>query len=329
MVLMIDRLGALLETRVEMKELEKMNISMGNVSYLEQYGFISQNAPLSDFTSYAVGGPADLLIHPKSNKDIPEILKNIKSEGYPLTIVGGGTNLLVGDKGIRGVVLRISEDNLIQGELKDNGDGIVYGDATIAKKDFVNFSLSCGYKGIEFMAGIPGSIGGGIIMNAGTNLGWFADILTSVDIVTEEGGFNTLPVTDSMSCYRYLDLPQLSVVTGSHFKLQRAENPKEIEQTIEKLLKEREEKHPLNYPSAGSVFKNPEGQSSWKLIDDSGLKGYRIGGAMVSELHTNFIINYDNATSHDIKNLIQHVQEVVNKKFSVNLETEIRMIGDF
>jgi UDP-N-acetylmuramate dehydrogenase len=206
---------------------------------------------------------------------------------------------------------------------------LVYADASVRKEDFVSACLENGLEGVEFMAGIPGCIGGGIAMNAGTLMGSFSDILTDVDILDMKGEIKKIPVSREMSSYRRLHLPEYVAIMGGHFKLQRSADVRSAEMRVGEILKDREGKHPLEYPSAGSVFKNPEGHSSWKLINDAGLKGVRIGGACISAKHTNFIINECNATSSDIHRLIIHVQETVERKFGIHLEPEVKMIGEF
>ncbi len=289
---------------------------------------LRENEPMRNYTSFHSGGPAEILITPKECRFIPEILGIIESSGRRCTVIGGGTNLLVSDRGIEGVVLMIREDDAAPARLCI-ADGIVYADASVTKERFIGFALEHGFCGMEFMAGIPGCMGGGIIMNAGTYMGWFGDILKSVDIAEPNGGVRTIGVTPEMSCYRKLDIPAGAVVIGGRFALKEASDIDEPGRIVAGVLEDRRKKHPLQFPSAGSVFKNPEGHSSWKLIDDSGLKGFRIGGARVSELHTNFIINEKNATSSDIYELIRHVQRTVSEKAGIQLETEVRMIGAF
>jgi len=179
------------------------------------------------------------------------------------------------------------------------------------------------------MAGIPGSVGGGIFMNAGTFMGCFVDILKKIRGVDYNGSLFEVDAGSDISGYRKMNLPDNTVITGGIFSLPENDNPGEPGKRVEEIIKDRWSKHPMDYPSAGSVFKNPEGYSSWKLINDSGLKGCSIGGAMVSEKHTNFIINTGNALSCDIYNLIRHVQDTVFKNTGVTLETEIKILGEF
>lgn len=296
---------------------------------LEPFARVRENAPLSEYTTFRAGGPADALVSPRANDAVPQIVRLVSDGGLPLTVIGGGSNLLVGDRGIRGVVLRIGADETDAGAIVLRADGAIVADAAVTKERFIDFAVKNGFGGVEFMAGIPGCLGGGIVMNAGTNLGWFADILAGVSVVDDAGGLRDLSVTKEMSSYRHLKLDGDPIVVSGTFRLNRVDDPSAVKKKIAALMRERAAKHPLAYPSAGSVFKNPGGHSSWKLIDDAGLKGKRIGGAMVSELHTNFIINYDNATARDIRDLIDLVRETVLAKFQIRLETEVRMLGEF
>jgi UDP-N-acetylmuramate dehydrogenase len=172
-------------------------------------------------------------------------------------------------------------------------------------------------------------IGGGIIMNAGTYMGTFADILRKIYYINNDGESCALDINPSMTSYRTLNVTDICAITGAEFELKPVTNIKESQKLIKEILDDRAAKHPLEYPSAGSVFKNPQGHSSWQLIDNAGLKGAECGGAAVSTKHTNFIINKNNATSSDILSMIQKVQDEVYNKFGISLETEVKMIGEF
>ena len=308
---------------------QAVTISRNLIEALSEWGRVLEHEPLKHYTSFRTGGPADLLVMPSGNRDVASIVTAVRDAGLPLTIIGGGSNLLVGDRGIAGVVLRLCEDDLRRADLSVLDDGTVYADAIAGKERFIEYAVGAGFRGVEFMAGIPGCLGGGIMMNAGTYMGSFADILVDVDSVDAEGKPHTVKVDRTMSSYRTMRIDNGAVVTGARFRLERTDDPGPVRARIAEILADRKGKHPLDYPSAGSVFKNPEGHSSWKLIDESGLKGARVGGAAVSTLHTNFIINADNATSRDIRSLIDLVRETVQAKFGIELQTEIKMIGSF
>ncbi len=292
---------------------------------LSSLGKLEFNSPLSLCTTFRTGGNADLIIKPFSEEAIVSIMPLIKQEGIPLYIIGGGSNLLISDKGLHGVTLKISG---LDNSFKVSGEHI-YAGAALSKEQFVCEAVNAGYAGVEFMAGIPGSIGGGIFMNAGTYMGSFVEILKKIRGVDYNGTVFEVDTTDGISGYRKMHLPENTVIMGGLFSLPESGNIDETRKCVDDIIGDRWKKHPMEYPSAGSVFKNPEGFSSWKLINDSGLKGYRIGGAMVSEKHTNFIINTGNAVSSDIYNLISHIRETVYNYSGINLETEIKILGEF
>lgn len=303
-----------------------------NKNLVEKYsafGHVIEKADMSAFTSFKSGGPAELLIFPNNYENASHIFKNAKSDNIPLTVIGGGTNLLIGEKGIEGIVMRISEDNIIKGRIEKLDDGLIYSDASIKKRDFISFAADNGFGGIEFMVGIPGCIGGGIVMNAGTYMGTFIDILKKIKYIDKNGNILERDMSSVKAHYRFLELDDAEVILGGYFQLPNAKNETEVRNNIKEIINDRKNKHPWTYPSAGSVFKNPEGYQSWKLVNDAGLKGYKIGDAMVSTLHTNFIVNDGKAKPSDIKALIEHIQKTVKEKFNVALYTEIRMLGNF
>lgn len=297
------------------------------IKELSQYGRLYVDVPMSQFTTFKVGGPADMLIEPCSNKTIPYIVTIAKQTNTPVTIIGGGSNLVVGDRGIRGLVVRMGSSQEDEGSIAFDGTNVVV-DAKVTKKRFVEEAIDHGLAGMEFMAGIPGCIGGGVIMNAGTTMGTFSDIITDITCYTADGTLLTVANT-SLFSYRKSMLPEGAIVISARCTLNIADNPEDVKNTVKEILRERKNKHPLDYPSAGSVFKNPDGHASWKLINDAGLRGYSIGGAKVSELHTNFIVNTGKATAMDIKHLVEFIQETVHKLYDINLEPEIRFIGEF
>lgn len=297
------------------------------IKELSQYGRLYVDVPMSQFTTFKVGGRADMLIEPSSNETIPYIVTIAKQTNTPVAIIGGGSNLVVGDRGIRGLVVRMGSSQEDEGSIAFNGTTVVV-DAKVTKKRFVEEAIEHGLAGMEFMAGIPGCIGGGVIMNAGTTMGTFSDIITDITCYTADGTLLTVANT-SLFSYRKSMLPEGAIVVSARCTLTIADNPEDVKNTVKEILRERKNKHPLDYPSAGSVFKNPDGHASWKLINDAGLRGYSIGGAKVSELHTNFIVNTGKATAMDIKHLVEFIQETVHKLYDINLEPEIRFIGEF
>ena len=296
---------------------------------LKILGDVKPGEPMAAHTTFRVGGPAELLFTPRNPECLGQARALARDAGLPFTVIGGGSNLLVGDRGIRGIVVRICDENFAGGVRLEDDEGLLYSDARVGKKDFLEFALVYGLEGMEFLAGLPGCVGGGIAMNAGTDRGWFSDILTRVRCIDGSGAVVEQEITAEMARYRNLVVEEGAIFLGGYFRLRHAADPDESRRRVEEILRDREFKHPLEYPSAGSVFKNPEGHASWKLVNDAGLRGFRIGGAMVSEKHTNFIINAGGATAADIVRLIRHIQETVQTRFGVTLETEVRMLGEF
>lgn len=297
-------------------------------SDLSHFGLVINNAPMKDFTTFKTGGTADVMIYPSDCSSASHIVKYATKNNIPLTIVGGGSNLLIGDKGIRGIVVRMAEDSAVKGDIRDIGEGRIYSDAIVKKRDFIEFSANRGYADIEFMVGIPGCIGGGVIMNAGTFMGNFIGILDKIHYVSNDGEIAVMDAHEGMNNYRGLTLSDAKIIWGAEFSFKKMASPDSIFSVIDEIKADRLKKHPQE-PSAGSVFKNPDGHASWKLVNDSGLRGTSVGGAMISDLHTNFIINTGNATSKDVRSLIELVQEKVHNAFGVSLSTEVRMIGEF
>jgi len=303
----------------------EIHIKNSILKELSSYGNLKAGVPMSSVTTFKTGGPADYLLEPVDEAAAASAVTLLKTENIEFHVIGGGSNLLVSDYGLRGVVIRLSDENAGI----EYGDGFIYAAASVSKDKFISGAIDKGFGGVEFMAGIPGAIGGGIFMNAGTYMGCFSDILRRIRIADYEGKISEVEVSCESSGYRHMSIPENSIILGGLFTLPEAENPDEVRKAVDDIIADRWKKHPMEFPSAGSVFKNPEGHSSWKLVNDSGLKGFSIGGAMVSVKHTNFIINTGEACSSDIFNLVKHIQEIVYNRFAVNLETEIRIMGEF
>lgn len=280
--------------------------------------------PMSRHTTFRTGGPADLLVQPEAEQIAP-ILEVCRNEEIPWTVIGNGSNLLVGDGGIRGVVLEIGKqmsDVVIEGTVITAGAGAML--SSIASR-----AAAAELTGMEFASGIPGSLGGAVVMNAGAYGGEMKDILQKVTVLTPDGTVQTLSVEELELSYRHSIIPEKGyLVISAVLKLQPG-NADEIQSIMDDLKEKRVSKQPLEYPSAGSTFKRPEGYFAGKLIQDAGLCGFRVGGAQVSEKHCGFIINRDQATSTDICQLMQQVSEIVYEKFGVRLEPEVKKIGEF
>ena len=282
---------------------------------------ILMNEPMNQHTSFRVGGPADLFLKPEADQ-IGKVIQMCQQFGMPYLILGNGSNLLVVDEGIRGVVIEIGSH---LSQLSLNKNQITVGAGTLLSS-CANYAASNGLSGMEFAAGIPGSIGGAVTMNAGAYGGEMKDILKEVTVVTKQGKQRTINREELQMGYRNSDIQKYNyVVLEAILELE----PKEetfIRQYMKELSLKRTSKQPLEYPSAGSTFKRPEGFFAGKLIMDTGLSGYRVGGAMVSEKHCGFVINYDHASAKDIRTLIQEVREAVYEKYQIWLEPEVKII---
>lgn len=283
------------------------------------------NEPMKKHTSFKIGGPADILLLPDKIEDIIKCIKFCKENNIPLYIMGNGTNLLVRDKGYRGVIIKISKRfNKISKE--DNG--LIYAEAGNYLSSLANFFLKEELKGFEFASGIPGTLGGAIYMNAGAYGSEIKDVIHSVDILDEHGNIMALSSDEMNFGYRTsIAKEKKLIIMGARFKSNKG-NKTDIKDKMINLNKSRREKQPLDMPSAGSTFKRPEGLFAGKLIMDSGLKGFSIGEAQVSEKHSGFIVNKGNATANDVIQLITHIKKTVLENYKVRLEEEVIIIGE-
>ncbi len=287
-------------------------------------GFIFEKEPMKQHTTFRVGGPADVLVTP-SAEELPEIVALCQKFGVPYYIVGNGSNLLVGDKGIRGVVIEMTSrmgDIVCEGETVIAGAGASLG--RVAAK-----AAEEGLTGIEFAAGIPGTVGGAVVMNAGAYGGEMKDIITSVLVMDEFGEKKELSARELDFSYRHSCIPEKRYIVLRITMRLRKGCTDEIRAKMSELREMRISKQPLEYPSAGSTFKRPEGYFAGKLIMDAGLRGFQVGGAQVAEKHCGFVINKDNASAADIYRLMQEVTAKVEAEFGVTLEPEVKMLGEF
>ncbi|MCR4609506.1 MAG: UDP-N-acetylmuramate dehydrogenase [Eubacterium sp.] len=280
--------------------------------------------PLNKHTTFRTGGPAKRYVEPETPAEVAELIKSLKKTGEPFIVIGNGSNLLVSDKGYDGTVICIS-DKL--GEIKVQGSTI-YAGAGAMLSAVARTARDNGLAGFEFASGIPGSVGGAVFMNAGAYGGEIVQVAQYVDVL-EDGELKRIDAAEMQFGYRHsVAMEREMIILGLCIKLESG-NPEEITAKMSELNKKRVDKQPLEYPSAGSTFKRPEGYFAGKLIQDSGLAGYRVGGAMVSPKHCGFVINYENATSTDIYTLMQDVIKTVQDKYNVTLEPEVRLVGDF
>ncbi|XME02755.1 UDP-N-acetylmuramate dehydrogenase [Lachnospiraceae bacterium C1.1] len=281
--------------------------------------------PMSKHTTFRVGGPADLFVQPESKEELAAIIKYLAVSEREYFILGNGSNLLVGDHGYRGTVVKISKGF---DTIETDGIRIKAGGGAMLSKVAAS-ALADSLSGFEFASGIPGTVGGAMVMNAGAYGGEMKDIVESVETVTEDGDELVLSNDEMQFAYRKSMLRKAKlVVTSVTFRLEKGDQA-DILSKMEEFKASRIKKQPLEYPSAGSTFKRPEGYFAGKLIMDAGLSGYTIGGAQVSPKHCGFVINIGNACSADIRDLIIEVQEKVRDRFHVKLEPEVCIIGDF
>ncbi|WP_255247421.1 UDP-N-acetylmuramate dehydrogenase [Paucisalibacillus globulus] len=281
------------------------------------------NEPLKNHTYTRLGGRADLLVTPETYEQVREIVKLANEEGVPFTLLGNGSNLIVKDGGIRGIVMNLNKLN----EIKTDGTKVIaQSGARII--DTSREALKQHLTGLEFACGIPGSVGGALYMNAGAYGGEVKDCLESAIVIDRNGDLLSLNADELDLEYRRSNIPDKGyIVLEGTFALEEG-NYEEIKAIMDDLTFKRESKQPLEYPSCGSVFKRPPGYFAGKLIQDSGLQGKQIGGAQVSLKHAGFIVNKDNATADEYIRLIRHVQSTVKDKFGVTLEREVRIIGE-
>ena len=284
---------------------------------------VLENAPMSRYTTFRVGGPADALFLPASVEELQEALAAAKAEGIPVSLIGNGSNLIVRDGGIRGLVIALGEPF---SELRVEGMQ-VWAQAGARLSAVAAAAQRAGLAGLEFASGIPGTLGGGCAMNAGAYGGELKDVLVWADVLLD-GELHRLSRDEMEMGYRStMPLRRGAIVVAACFELRR-DDPEAIQERMRDLANRRREKQPLNLPSAGSTFKRPEGHFAGALIEQCELKGCTIGGAQVSEKHAGFIVNVGDATAADILNLIEHVQRVVRAQTGVHLETEVRVLGE-
>ncbi|NLZ93704.1 MAG: UDP-N-acetylmuramate dehydrogenase [Firmicutes bacterium] len=276
-------------------------------------------------TTFKTGGPADLLVEPQSISEMQKLMRYVFKKEIPYLVIGQGSNLIVSDKGIRELVVKIGT-NLSQCAVNNETIEAEAGATIInVSKEAQKHSLT----GLEFACGIPGSVGGAVFMNAGAYDGEIKNILEEVLVLTVNGDLLIRKAKELELGYRTSVMQRNGeIILKAKFKLQKG-NKDDISQKMKELTQRREKSQPLEFPSAGSIFKRPEGYYTGKLIEDANLKGYKIGGAQVSPKHAGFIINTGNATSSDILNLIKHIQTEVRNRFGVELETEVRTVGEF
>lgn len=279
--------------------------------------------PLMNYTFTKTGGPVDVLVFPKTQNEVKEVVDYCRTHGVPWMVLGNASNLIVQDGGIRGMVIMLTEMK----QIRVSGT-MVTAEAGAKLIDTTYAALDTSLTGFEFACGIPGSIGGAVYMNAGAYGGEIKDVLAEVDVLLADGTLKTLTNEEMAFSYRHSKIQEMdAVVLEARFQLTAGEH-EVIKGRMDELTELRQSKQPLEYPSCGSVFKRPVGHFTGQLIQEAGLQGLKWGGAQISEKHAGFIVNIDHATATDYTELIAHIQEVIKEKFDVSLETEVRIIGE-
>lgn len=285
---------------------------------------IKLREPMKTHTSFNIGGPADILITPRFEEEIQKIIQFSNKKNIPLHVIGNGTNLLVKDGGIRGIVIKISHKF---NDVKINGNTIIC-KAGVPLSTLAKCVLKHSLTGLEFAYGIPGTVGGAIVMNAGAYGGQMADVVENVKIIDPSGDICIMDKHELGFSYRESIFQKEDyIILEVQMKLELGEYD-EIKRKMRDFLSRRKKKQPLELPSAGSAFKRPEGNYAGYLIEQSGLKGFRIGGASVSRQHAGFVVNDDNATGKDVIMLLDHIQNEVMRRYNILLEPEIKIVGE-
>lgn len=273
-------------------------------------------------TSLKVGGAAQAFIFPKDCEDLSAIIQTLHQYQIPRMILGDGTNFLPSDENYPGVILNLAKLNEIK-VIEKNNDGVfVKVGAGTSKQKLLFWSVEQGFSGLEFLSGIPGQVGGGLFMNAGTSLGSFSDVTEKVYLLNQSGMVEEKEVAEEDFSYRSQFFSQGRIIIGAMLRLHVGDK-NQISTIVKKMIAERKDRQPLHFPNCGSIFKNPSGFHAGKLIEASGLKGYRLGDAMISEKHANFIVNLGNAKSKDILSLIKHIKKTVKTLQGIDLHEEV------
>ncbi|MBF0164898.1 MAG: UDP-N-acetylmuramate dehydrogenase, partial [Magnetococcales bacterium] len=291
---------------------------------------VRRDVPLKPRTTWRIGGPARWLITPVDGAEIAGLLA-AWPENLPRVILGGGSNLLISDKGVHGAVMDLTQGMnriyTITESLLADAECLVHADAGATTQALAHFARRLGLTGAEFLAGIPGSVGGALRMNAGAHGGAIRDLLVEADLIDPAGGIHRLPEAALGMGYRHCGIDPAWIFTGARFRF-RPDDPARIRERMRAFNQRRRRSQPLAWPSAGSVFKNPpSGPLAWELLDRAGLRGMRIGDAQVSEMHCNFFINLGQATAREMRELIDRAQETVADHAGILLEPEIKFVG--
>lgn len=299
------------------KEIEKLTL-----------GMVLFDAPLKERTTLHIGGPAEVLAIPCNSKSLSDLVAYATSEGLPYFILGKGSNILVRDGGIRGLVINLSAACQQVSLLWQEGDnGMIEAEAGAPLAKLVQLAAEKSFGGLEFLTGIPGSVGGALSMNAGTREGEMKDALDCMTLMDKTGQVTTVPLAGLNISYRGVRLPPGTVILAGRFRVKKNDQDR-IRQRMARAIEYRRMRHPMDMPNAGCVFKNPPEGPAGKIIEELGLKGMKVGGAQVSPVHANFIVNTGNATAGDFLELVDLVKEKVAKEKGVQLSLELMVVGE-
>lgn len=284
---------------------------------------VLRDEPMCNHTSFKIGGPADIFIKVNNLEELKRAIELKNKMNFPITLIGNGTNLLVKDKGIRGVTIKLNFENIMI-----NNDEISVGSGFLITK-LARIAYENSLSGLEFASGIPGTVGGAIKMNAGAYGGEFKDIVEETTYMDENLKIHTINNKQQEFSYRnsMFNTHDEFIILSTKFKLHK-DNKDAIKKKMDENSESRKEKQPINYPNAGSIFKRKKEYIAAEIIDKSGLKGYNIRDAFVSEKHAGFIVNKGNATAEDVIKLIDYIKNVVYEKYKINLELEIKIVGE-
>lgn len=289
----------------------------------ENFGSFYREENLDKYTTFKIGGPAEFLLIPKDENSLVEAIKTAKQKNMKITLLGNGSNVLIDDSGVEGLVI-VLRDTLNDIDVREN---TVIAGAGATLRDTAIFAAEHSLGGMEFAHGIPGSVGGGAIMNAGAYDGELKDVVKKIRLI--DSNLEIIELSNKEMQFGYRDsIAQMNnyIILSVEFELFN-KNKEEIFAKMDELMQRRIDKQPLEMPSSGSTFRRPTGYFAGKLIQDSGLQGLRVGGAMISTKHSGFVVNFDNATSQNVKDLISTVQKIVMEKFGVELKREVKYIG--
>jgi UDP-N-acetylmuramate dehydrogenase len=308
-----------------------MTVAKAAIDFIQQLvrGRVVLNAPMAEHTTLRVGGPADLLVYPADWEDLAALLGALRERDIPYFVLGAGSNLVIRDGGIRGAVISLSEGfRAVERREPSAGRATFWADAGTSLRRVVRWTVDEGIGGLEALAGIPGTVGGALAMNAGA---WGVEIgerVLQLEVMSSDGEVRMLDRHELRFSYRQAELPVGAVVLGGLLWGEPCP-PTEVKAKVQDVTRRRRESQPLQDPSAGSVFKNPPGEAAGRLIEECGLKGVRVGDAEVSRIHANFIVNLGAATAGQVVALMGMIQERVYVKFKVRLEPEVRIVGDW